>query len=259
MYEQLLEQIGLNQSEIEVYKALLAGGEMSGSQISLKTSLSRTNCYNILASLARQNLIEEIKKGSKTYYRLAHPVKLKDLIESRSKQLLITTSALDSQLPQIISDFNLAVGKPGIRFFEGKEGIKQVAFDSLSAKTEILTYLDSEAVDKYISKINAEYVKKREKLHLSKKILVSGSDYNRKHFSQLSLERIKITNIRYLDFSMPDFNAVMQIYDNKISYITLKPEKMIGIIIEDEQIARMHRSLFEYNWTTAKIHLNYAA
>ena len=40
----------------------------------------------------------------------------------------------------------------------------------------------------------------------------------------------------------------MQIYDNKISYLTLSDKEMIGVIIEDKYIYKMHKDLFEYMW-----------
>ena len=62
-----------------------------------------------------------------------------------------------------------------------------------------------------------------------------------------------VTEVRYIDYKLPPFSAVMQIYDNKISYLTLKPKSMVGIIIEDEMIASMQKGLFEYNWFVSKI------
>jgi len=44
--------------------------------------------------------------------------------------------------------------------------------------------------------------------------------------------------------------AVIPTLENKISYITLKENSMIGIIIEDPFIYKMHKTLFEYLWQT---------
>lgn len=257
MYSEILTQLGLNQSQIEVYNHLLTGGEQPAAKISLKTSLNRTNVYNVLAELARLGLVEETpkgqaKKGAKTTYRLIHPNKLRDLLESKSKELQQAQTSLASSLPRIISDFNLAVGRPGVRFYEGNEGLAKVMEDSLTAQSEILTYVDAEAVEKYIKKENDAYVKKRRKLGKKKKILVPDSEFNKKFFQALGSAQ---TDVRYLDFAMPEFSAAMQIYDDKITYITMQSKKMIGIIIEDELIAKMHKSLFEYNWSTAKLKL----
>ena len=44
----------------------------------------------------------------------------------------------------------------------------------------------------------------------------------------------------------------MQIYDNKVSYITLSDKEMIGVIIEDKHIYTMNRDLFDFNWELAQ-------
>jgi hypothetical protein len=46
----------------------------------------------------------------------------------------------------------------------------------------------------------------------------------------------------------PHFQSVMQIYDNKVSYITLTDDYLVGIIITDQYIADTHKYLFESLW-----------
>lgn len=253
MYKDLLISLGLNEAEGEIYDLLIQKGEKTVKDLTKLTDITRTNIYNVLTGLEELGLIEQIKKQKKTLFRPIHPNKLEGLLENEEKELKKAKLELSANLPAIVSDYNLAVGKPGVRYFEGKEGLSQVMADSLLAKTEIYSYVDVEAVQKYIKKENEQYVRKRMKLAKKKKILVSDSVFNRKYFKQLGE---KATDAKYLDYQMPGFNAAMQIYDNKVSYITLQPEKMIGIIIEDELISKMQRALFEYTWSTAKSSLN---
>jgi hypothetical protein len=58
----------------------------------------------------------------------------------------------------------------------------------------------------------------------------------------------KTTDIHLIDGKQYPFATVMQIYDNKVSYITVNPQKMVSIIIEDKHITQMHRTIFEYMW-----------
>ena len=44
----------------------------------------------------------------------------------------------------------------------------------------------------------------------------------------------------------------MQIYDGKISYISLSEGQMIGTIIEDQAIYKMHKALFDFTWSRAE-------
>ena len=46
----------------------------------------------------------------------------------------------------------------------------------------------------------------------------------------------------------------MQIYDNKVSYLTFGSQK-IGVIITDPLIAHMHRMLFDFAWNSPQAYI----
>jgi hypothetical protein len=58
--------------------------------------------------------------------------------------------------------------------------------------------------------------------------------------------------MKFIDHRLYPFNSVMQIYEGKVSYITLSDKGMIGVIIQDSNIYQMHKSIFEYVWSGAK-------
>ena len=131
------------------------------------------------------------------------------------------------------------------------EGVKKVIFDNLSSKAEIFSYLDMTAIDKYIPAINKDYVAKRERLKLKKRNLVNDTPENR---ALLSNYHRGITEVRLMKLkdSTIHFASLIQIYDDKISYITLDPKRMIGLIIQDKNIVEMHRQLYLYTWQFAE-------
>lgn len=250
MYEQLLAQTGLKYQESLIYEVLLKDGELTAGKLAKKTPLKRGLVYKTLEDLEKRGLVERIEKPNKaTRFKAAHPSELNNLVNKKEEEIRDAKTTIQEIMPKLISDFNLAAGKPGVRFFGGLEGVKEVANDSLTAKSAILSYVDVEAVEKNLAKINKEYIKKREKLKKQKRIIVTNSPFNKDYFKKLGPE---VTDVRFIDFEVSPFGAVMQIYDGKVSYIVMHPKSMLGIIIEDENIAKMHRSLFEYTWSTAK-------
>ena len=58
----------------------------------------------------------------------------------------------------------------------------------------------------------------------------------------------ELTEAKFLSGKVPGFNTVMNIYNNKVTYITLVEDSMIGVIIEDPHIYKMHRILFDNLW-----------
>jgi sugar-specific transcriptional regulator TrmB len=246
----ILKNIGLTDGEVNVYQTLLEGGELSAGELIKKTALKRGDCYNKIYDLKAKQLIEESNNQGKKLFKLGHPVKIEEFIDKRYREIAEIKKEVSALIPGVISTYNLSYHKPGVSYFEGEEGFKQITEDSLSASGEIYSYVDVEAVEKYVGELNKKYVKKREQLGTMKKIIVTDTEYNRLFFKKMGTN---VTEVRYIDYKLPPFSAVMQIYDNKISYLTLKPKSMVGIIIEDEMIASMQKGLFEYNWFVSKI------
>jgi len=255
MYKDIFIQLGLSSNEATVYECLLKNGQSTVGEIIKKTPLKRGVAYNILSDLIKKNLVSEKKikvgKGKEkvAHFIPNHPEKLREYLKNKKDQLDKIENTLNANLPTLVSDFNLISGKPGIRFFEGIEGVKKVLEDSLTAKELVYSYADLEAVVKHIDKINKEYVKKRDELGIKKRVVFIDSPFAR---SYLKDYHRKTTFMKFINYKLYPFNSVMQIYDGKISYITLSKKSKIGVIIEDKNIYQMHKSLFEYAWTKAQ-------
>lgn len=251
-YLQTLVQTGLEPDQAQIYEILLKAGPLKAGQVASKSTLKRGLTYKILDELVGFGLVTKIEPPGKiAIFEPAHPLKIKDFTEAREQKLKSAQLALDGILGQLTSDYNLALNKPGVQFFEGYEGMKKVIFDNLSSKTEIFSYLDMTAIDKYIPEINKEYVAKRERLKLKKRNLVNDTPENR---NRLASYHRDITEVRLMKLknSAIHFASMIQIYDDKISYITLDPKRLIGVIIQDRNIVEMHRQLYLYTWQFAE-------
>ena len=249
MYEQPLIQAGLSKEQASVYEALLKLGPSPARKIAQNSPYKRSLVYKILDELIAAGLAtKKDEVGKVSVFEPAHPLKLKEFAEKKAEAAKQAQTALDSVLSGLVSDFNLVSGKPGIKFYEGIEGIKQITENSLTAKEIIYSYVDNEAVKKYIPKLNEDYVKKRERLGIKKKMITVDGDYIRK---AVKTYNPTFSEVRVIPSQYP-FVSVMQIYDNKISYLTLDEKTMIGIIIDDPALAKMHKTLFEIMWSDAE-------
>lgn len=251
MYEQTLTQTGLTAEQSLVYEMLLKLGPNPARKIAQNTPYKRTLVYKILEDLGKLGLVtRKDEVGKVSVFEPAHPLKLKDLAEKKEQQAKAAQTALEGILGQLTSDFNLISGRPGVRYFEGIEGAKKVLADSLNATSEILSYIDNEAVDRYYPKVNEEYVSMRKQRKIKKRMIMVDSEYTKKHEKP---DDPAMTDIRVIASPTP-FATVMQIYDNKVSYISISADanKLMAAIIEHPNIAQMHKTLFESLWAVAK-------
>ncbi len=249
MYKDILTQISLSPNEAVVYEYLLKNGESAAGQIIKNTPIKRGVIYNALEELINKSLVTKKMKNKIAFFSPNHPVKLREYTEQREQEIAKAKNSLEANLPALISDFNLVSGRPGVRYFEGLEGVKKVLWDSLKTKGEILTYGNMEAIITYIDKINQKYVETRDRLKIKKRGIVLDSPFAREHLKNYHRQT---TDMRFINYKKYNFSPIVEIYDNKVSYVTLTDDRKIGVIIEDKNINQLHKSLFEFTWARAK-------
>jgi len=250
MYIQPLIHAGLTEKEALLYAKMLETGPLTVGKLLKQVPYKRGDLYNILYSLRDKSLIaEEVKDGLLTF-TLTEPSKLEDLLRTREEQVQMSRKNISSLMPELQSLYNLSLKRPGVRFFEGKEGAWKVLEDSLTSKTEIYSITDIDSIIKYIGDLNEKYAKKRARLHLKKRGLVLDTPFARNYLKEYYRD---VTEIKLINPNTDHlFESIMQIYDTKVSYITLTEKNMIGVIIEDPIINRMHRILFDTLWNTTQ-------
>ncbi len=251
-YTQALTETGLTTEQAVLYELLLKLGESPASSLSKAVpsaySLSRPLVYKVLEELITLDLAEKNDPAGKVAsFTAKHPVAISKAIDQKKEQIERTKQQFLATSGKLSSLFNLSVGKPGVQFYEGKDGVWEVLMDSLTASEEILTYADLEAIAKYIPELNAEYSTMREDQDVKKRGLVIDSPEARKFLKSYDG---KVTNTKLITATegVVPFQTIMQIYDNKVSYVTLTSEYLVGIIITDQFIANTHKYLFESLW-----------
>ncbi len=249
-YTDDLVTAGLTEEQAVVYEGLLRRGETTASQLAkeLPTTLSRPLVYKVLDELIAVELDEknDPEKGVATF-TAKHPTAITKAIDAKKASIEQTKAQFASTAGRLASLYNMTEGKPGVQFYEGKDGVWEVLMDSLTASEEILAYSDIDAIKKYIPDLNAEYATLREERGVKKRAFVIDSPEARKFLKSYDPNVTQQKLIATTETSQA-FKTTMQIYDNKVSYVTLSDEYLIGIIITDQHIAATHKYLFESMW-----------
>lgn len=249
----LLKTAGLTKTQSAVLAYLLENGQQKAREIAKNVAHSRVVVYKALDELEELALIQKLdKKGAVSVFRAEHPSKIENLFDEREKLLKQQKRAFSGAIPDLVSLYNLSVNKPGVRFFEGEEGIKKVLDDTLKSETEILMFINSEALseEKGFRKLDEEYVKKRKRLKIAKRIIDIDSEGAKKDYEEKDEDYNEITQVRYIKKGVAPFKSSIQVYHNKISYQILDKGDIISVIIEDRNIYWMHRVFFEYVWNS---------
>ena len=246
--QETLQQAGFEPSVADIYVALIENGELSVPSIKEQVQLSRAAIYEGLNQLMAEDFVEYRKEGRNAFYKAAHPNKLFGLIEQKKREIALFEGEMKETIETLTGAYNVADHRPGVRFFDGKEGFGEALSDTLSAE-EIYTYIDLESVKKHAQEINKPYVEARRKKGINKKLLILDTPENRAFMEQQGSE---LSDFRFLPKNMKPFKTGMQIYKNRISYFTLREKNSIVVIIDDPDIYTMHKHMFEYLWDSAK-------
>lgn len=243
-----LTRLGLTPGELKIYQTLLEQGALPIAELIEASGLKKGDCYNKTYDLIKKGLIEEYDFEKKKHFRLTDPRKLEEVATSLYMEAGKLKHEVESLLPEIISAYTLTYHAPGALFFEGEEAMRRVLEDTLAAKSEVVQYADVDAFTNYFPEVNATYVKRRSHLKQHKRVILPDTPSSRRYVQR---QKVELFGGRFLPAERTLENVSMYIYDNKISYLTLQQNKIVGIIIEDPLLSAMHRQIFEFTWEKA--------
>jgi sugar-specific transcriptional regulator TrmB len=241
--ETLLEQSGLNQSEVKIYKRLLESGELTPPRLSELTGLTRQNTYAALRTLASKELIELVPRRKKLTYQAQHPNRLVEFVDKQIDETKMVQKSLTANLPELVSLFNLANSKPGIAYFEGLENIKSIYLDVLRSKpAEVLVFRsthDDEILGNFLIDI-----KKRRALNGTKTRMISQTEITKEKIQE---DKQLLVQRKYVPDDVFHLDTEVAIIDNQVSFITFD-KKITGFVITSKEVPQTLRTIFESLW-----------
>lgn len=233
--ENLLSKIGLNKKESRIYTTLLESGAMTIAGISQNSGVNRPAIYKIIPNLQKQGLVTMTTHGKQKRYLAESPHKLKILVDNLKDLLYLS-------LPELESVYEAKGYRPIVKFFKGKEGIKQVFMDVVNCLERKATYyrytasLDLKKIDKYIPR-DFRIIRDRKELEA---VIISSSDATKQKWVGPN----RVIKEMPPEFDLFDYEVSMLIYSDKIAFIDFNTE--MAVIIENKKIAEFQRKLFQF-------------
>lgn len=252
MEKSLFLKAGLSQSQAGILSILLENGPQKAADAAKKAGLTRQAGYKILDELLALELVEKIDKGGKiAVFRPIHPSAMEKLFENKERQAKKDREEFLSELPGLVSLYNLSAQKPGVTYFEGDEGIERILEDGLASNTDICMYVDAESAMRSAEKTNERYGKKRKKLGIKKRIISPDTPFSRRYLASYNTDitEARLIPKEFFPFSTP---SSLEIYDGKLSYVTIDEKSKIGVLLHDRNIYLLQKQFFEFAWKMAK-------
>lgn len=235
-----LTHLGLTSHEATVYVAALELGETNMSRLVKKSGVKRSTAYLSVEALKQKHLLYSLKRKGRIFYSADDP----RLLEQRERE---RAEKVKDLMPQLLAITNAFDRKPSIRFYEGKEGLKEVFKD-------MLQYPDSEVLEwyseSYITDFDEEFfsrhfVPRRVKQNIRVRALLPDTPLIQKNIVANNVTQLRRTKL--LDKEKYRMPMEMNVYGgNKVSIVSFKEE--FGIVIESQIICDSMKTLFELMW-----------
>ena len=241
-----LENIGLHEKQTAVLGVLLeSGSPMYVSAIARAAKLNRTTVYDVLKELSAKGLASQVKKEGAVRYQAIAAELLPAYVERRREALEESKRQLAEIVPQIKLLRSKGKALPKVQFFEGKEGVMQAYEDTLENNKEKILR-DITGIDAVFSTFDAGwieyYLNKRTRLGIRCTDLVPDTAWGRKSADD---DKKYIRETKFLPAKF-GFGAEVSIYDNKVGIFSYAQENPVAVIIEDDTISDMMKSLFDF-------------
>jgi len=240
-HQRVLEEAGMTNIEAKVYLALLEFGESLPGVIARRSGVKRSTTYLILNRLEDQGLVSKVKKGGHLHFHALNPYALAEKQHQKYRNLELI-------LPDLLALRRRNSSKPQVSFFEGKAGLIQMMEDTLTSKTELLLWADVKlSVTTTLADYYPTYIKKKVKRGIWVRGIVNDDEVAR---SLKAREKEELREIYLIPKEEFPFENEINIYDNKIAIVSHTDQ--VGVIIENEHIAKTQRSIFRLAFKQAQ-------
>lgn len=243
----IFNQLGFSQKETLIYLTLLELDTASAAEISRKTEINRTSCYDILESLMKKGLISKIKKHKKTLFHAGDPKRLGEYLEREreemEKKITKQQKLVEEIMPELSSLLKPVSTKPKVTFFEGEKGMREAYEDTLTSKETILAYANVQTMHEGLPNFFPEYYKRRTDAKISIKAIMPDNKLSRER-AQLDSQEARQSII--LKNKEETFSPEVNIYNNKVLIASWK-EKM-AVIIESKEMAELQKLIYNKLW-----------
>jgi len=246
--QEILSGINIPFPAQKIYISLLEQGQATAHTLSLRTGITRPSVYDQLKILRAKGLIVERATQGTTLFEIGDVRQLSILLDDQVGKLNAQQKYLSKNLETLI-DKSQSV-QPKIRFFEGRDGVKQLLRDILwHDNITLYLYWPYEEMLNILGKDFLLWFSARRQIRNIpiKTIWGHPTGKIKKH---IFIDDGKDVERRYLiQKNIPPMGYI--IYDKKVAFISSQKESF-GFIVESTEFANLQKMQFDILWKSAK-------
>lgn len=254
----LIEQLagfGLTTTEARVYLHLVNKQAKTILGLARELDMPRTSVYDATLKLAEKGLIQKVVtfKSQKVQ---AYPLSILQAQIDKERQRVET---LQEKLTELESNVAMAAVSPfttEVRYFSGVKGLQQMMWNSTKAHGETVGYSQFGRVEVVGERFSARHAREMSERGVSDRVLTNPEPEMLKHLiidpSDVGNFRRLFQSTRILPRDKLYVSGDTTIYDNIFALAYWKQGEVVGVEIENAELAKTQKSIFEMLWSQAE-------
>lgn len=246
-----LEIIGLTGEEIQLFLLMSATiRPYNMTELALRSGIPRTTVYRLCENIAKKGLAEWVIGVRSKKIQPISPSNYDQIIRTKKSELSTVVDAVTS-LKKLLKPQQI-LPMTQVRYYTGKEGMKQLIWNTLKAKNEMVGYSVYGRTKIVGEKFNNDFV-----IEFNKKKLRDRTIINENILPDV-IEKFKIAHqqeipdIRFIGDKDYFISGDTYIYNNVYAVNFWHGDEVIGVEIENPEIAKVQKGIFEVLWKIAK-------
>ncbi|KKU09948.1 MAG: hypothetical protein UX65_C0005G0039 [Parcubacteria group bacterium GW2011_GWB1_46_8] len=246
-----LESFGLDKIEVDIYLFLLENGSKTPLDLSRETNINRSRIYRYLDKLKAKKLIEESNIGRGLKLKASDPQNLELLIHEQEYSLQKQKEMFPEIMNELSSLPSRLENKFEIKHYDGLDGLKQMMWNQLAAKKEILLYgyqTRNEIVGaSFADKVREEQMRRKITLYEIEEEVDPGNFTGKFTYTKvLNWEKYYVP--RYVDPEVLKIRQYTAIFNDTVSIMNWENDQKVGVEIINSVYASMQKQLFWSVW-----------
>ncbi|HTH71911.1 MAG TPA: helix-turn-helix domain-containing protein [Candidatus Pristimantibacillus sp.] len=247
-------KLGFEPEIADIYLALHTHGPQSISELSRNSKVERTRIYRLIDKLMENSLIEVESHYKRGIIKAAPIANLSIVITQKEQELKALQDEL-GLIQQVLARNSLSDPATRVQFYQGTEGIRQMLWNELRAKSEIVGYANRILEEATGKKFMERWTDEFEARGLRSRILLNDdfiASWKAGRKTVGTDRRVKDMEYNYIPDSVFRLTHLCDIYDNVVVYYHWKNGEVFGLEIYNQEIADTQRQFFEMLWPKSK-------
>ncbi|TGD72774.1 TrmB family transcriptional regulator [Mangrovimicrobium sediminis] len=238
-----LLQLGLDERDVTVYRALLKLGPASIREVAAESGVNRGTTYETLKQLASRGVVSYFPRGKRRVFQAEEPERLLQLGERRQQALSQAMEQLRSEVIPELKQSQARFNPGNVRFYEGDDGVELVLRDILDSAGKDpergYAVISTKTLRQHLYRPFPNFTKQREARGIRVRVIAVGEGGDEAEYAER----------KWLPSEADADASYIAIYPPKVAMITLAARDYpVVVIIDSAAIASTQQLMFDTLW-----------